>query len=511
MSKQSKLKEKQPEKRIPAPKLRREPLPMSISVKHHLPISAEGTATDLTVAELQADDHNSTAKSQLDYSTSQANQTKRFNTLNRLRTQKQSLEQNVYPTFNEKPLPTLASKIDQIVDLDFLSDQDDHDLNDLDLDHNDQDPNDHFLDQDQDDPDDHNDQDDPDLNNYLSQRDNYSLQNSQSSLSSNKKPSRTINKIDLNIQSRFVRVPNSVADQLARQLSPAEEKIFDQVWRLTVGFNREVWRGKIADLMIRTGYSSRATVTKALAGLIALGLIKIEGRDTNPRGRSYLIVDQVKLTKDFTKSDQRSTKDRKLSDLSRDRDQKVDHTKLVEQMVSQVKATNLIKKSTTTHANSNQVVEQRTSKSYSEVTENKPSRPLVESSSRVLKNTSRKNNDSSGYSPSSSSKSDDDENFSQVRLIYQDLTGNHWLVKDDLSYREIAKIPIPYVILGICYSITRASDHQISSLKYCVPSIHEHYELMRAFPHKDLLEIAYRHLVLVKEAQRSGNWVKELR
>jgi hypothetical protein len=31
---------------------------------------------------------------------------------------------------------------------------------------------------------------------------------------------------------------------------------------------------------------------------------------------------------------------------------------------------------------------------------------------------------------------------------------------------------------------------------------------MRAFPHKDLLEIAYRHLVRVKEAQRTGKWTR---
>src|SRR5690242_16835433 len=54
MSRQTKIKHKQHQKRVPAPKQRREPLPISISVKHHLPVSAEGTATDLTVAEVEA-------------------------------------------------------------------------------------------------------------------------------------------------------------------------------------------------------------------------------------------------------------------------------------------------------------------------------------------------------------------------------------------------------------------------------------------------------------------------
>src|SRR5439155_25204307 len=74
MSKQTKLKQ-QNQKRVPAPKQRREPLPIAISVKHHLPISADGSATDLTVAEIEA----ATRAAQvlqppLDYSTSQASE-----------------------------------------------------------------------------------------------------------------------------------------------------------------------------------------------------------------------------------------------------------------------------------------------------------------------------------------------------------------------------------------------------------------------------------------------------
>ncbi|KAF0249188.1 MAG: hypothetical protein FD167_1414, partial [bacterium] len=192
---------------------------------------------------------------------------------------------------------------DQLLD---PTDQDNYDQADLDHDDYDQD-----------------DQVDRDQNSYplFTQRETSLPQNKQpqKSLRPNKKPStRAINNIDLNIQSRFVRVPNWVADQLARQLSPAEEKIFDQIWRLTVGFNREVWRGKIADLLIRTGYSSRATVTKAIAGLSALGLIRIEGRDTNPRGRSYRIVDRVKTINDQQKADQKPATRKSF-------DQKLDH------------------------------------------------------------------------------------------------------------------------------------------------------------------------------------------
>ncbi|MBI4851878.1 MAG: hypothetical protein HY819_08795 [Acidobacteria bacterium] len=512
MSKQTRLKENQ-QKRIPAPKLRREPLPMSISVKHHLPISADGTATDLTVAELEKTS-DPISNSQLDYSTSQVKPTTNTTTnivsglaSNTVTSEKQSVskKQSSYPSFTEEKQnrKKSISKLDQILDLSFSFDQVDQ------------------ADHDQVDQADHNDQVDRDQaslfdHNYplFSEQQKYLPQDNRLQQNTKKKAAeRTIENLDLNIQSRFVRVPNWVADQLARQLSPAEEKIFDQIWRLTIGFNREIWRGKISDLMIRTGYSSRATVTKALAGLLALGLVRIEGRDTNPRGRSYRIVDRVK-TSQTSEQTFNSTKnlDQKFDqrlDQRLDQTLKNDHAKLVKQATSQARASNSTKKSMTTHANSNQLVEHEVKSKYSQAIENKQVRPLEQSTSQVFKNTFRKTEeDDSGNLPSSSQTNDrnDDENFFQVRLIYQDLSQNHWIAKDTISYQEIAQIPIPYIILGICYSISRASDHKISSLKYCIPSICEHYELMRTFPQKDLLEIAYRHLVLVKEAQRGGKW-----
>lgn len=515
----SRLKENKQEKRIPAPKLRREPLPMSISVKHHLPIGVEGTATDLTVAELEkvspplppSPPLPLPLTTQLDYSTSQVKSFSK-NTSSTLKNK----QEPSYIKLNEERLEKakFASRIDQILDLDFSSDHSDQDLDLNDHDHlfnsADRDHNyDHDLDQDLDDRDhsyfddhDHNIPQYPLFEERVTSATN-KTQNKSTHQTLKKKTDRSINQLDLNIQSKYVRVPNLVADQLARQLSPAEEKIFDQIWRLTVGFNRDIWRGKISDLMIRTGYSSRATVTKAIAGLSALGLIRIEGRDTNPRGRSYRIVDKVKLGGDQEINDQAFQNDRKLSSQKLDQTKNSDHAKLVKQTSSQAKTIDSTKKSSTTHANSNQLVEQEANKAHSKTTENKQLPSLKQSSSQAFKNTFRKKDDL-GYSPSSSRE--DDENFSQVRLIYQDLSGNYWTPKDDSSYKEIAKIPIPYIILGICYSITRASDHKISSLKYCVPSICEHYELMRTFPYKDLLEIAYRHLVLVKDAQRTRRW-----
>lgn len=368
MRKESRLKQQ----RVPAPKNRREPLPVEISVKHHLPVSAEGTATDLTVAEIEA-----RSALALEYSTSQAKNTK------------QPIESD-----HSESRPRKGSK---------------------------------------------------------------------------RAIERRLEAVDLNIGKSFVRVPNAVADRLARQLSPAEEKIFDQIWRLTVGYNREIWRGKISDLMLRTGYSSRATVTKAIAGLSALNLITVEGRDTNPRGRIYRISDRAQLL-----------------DYQRE-------SRLLDQS---------IKKSSTTQVKSGRVVELEQASNSRDLYDIAVTYSNGKKTSRAFKDRIEKRNDDSV--PSSSWG--DDEVFKQIRLTYQDLTGNHWGVNDEAVLSEIAHIPLPFIILGICYSITRAAEHRVGSLKYCIPSIREHYEIMKNFDHKDLVEIACRHLVRVKEAQRSGRW-----
>jgi hypothetical protein len=553
MSKQSSQKLKD-EKRVPAPKRRRDPLPIAISVKHHLPVSADGTATDLTIAQLETSSKKQET-SKLDYSTNQVKATSQVNPVNSTNPISQQAKQGylakaITPMISaiNHALPTTTTFINSLINptttfvspiasrsyeqkADAWQDQLDHnDKNDR-LDHDDQEE-DLVLDQLdqfnaqllQNDQLDHFDQ----FINFDDDQEDFEeeklplFDSFVNKTQKQKKPKdNSLSKLNLSVQSRFVRVPNAVADKLARQLSPAEEKIFDQIWRLTIGFNREIWRGKIADLMVRTGYSSRATVTKAIAGLSALGLIAVEGRDTNPRGRSYRIIDRQQLLAEEKLSalskDQRSSKRSSLRSNELLNDQvfnqssdhpKVDQSKLVKSTTSQVKASDLIKKSSTTQLNSSQVAKTKAKLLEPDLIENKASKPLAQSSSQALKNNLRKKDDDFITSSSSYDRNNDDEAFFQAKLIYQDLTGNAWTVKDQINYQEIANIPLAYIILGICYSITKATDHKVGSLKYCIPSIREHYELMRTFPQKDLLEIAYRHLLLVKEAQRSGKWIK---
>ena len=99
MSKQSSQKLKD-EKRVPAPKRRRDPLPIAISVKHHLPVSAEGTATDLTIAQLETNSKRQET-SKLDYSTNQA---KAINQAN-------PISQQVKKEYSTKPITPMVSAI----------------------------------------------------------------------------------------------------------------------------------------------------------------------------------------------------------------------------------------------------------------------------------------------------------------------------------------------------------------------------------------------------------------
>ncbi|MCS6806025.1 MAG: hypothetical protein RMM98_12650 [Acidobacteriota bacterium] len=107
----------------------------------------------------------------------------------------------------------------------------------------------------------------------------------------------------------------------------------------------------------------------------------------------------------------------------------------------------------------------------------------------------------------SSSIGDDD--FSRLLLIkdvYCGITGNDWRETDETEAKNICHIGIGHVILGICYSIDRASNHHVGSLKYCIPAILDHYDAMKSFPEEALMSIAYSHMMRIKLAQKRNAW-----
>jgi hypothetical protein len=90
-------------------------------------------------------------------------------------------------------------------------------------------------------------------------------------------------------KSNFYRKANEVVDQLDRELTPAESKIFDHLIRLSVGFNKDWCQVRISTLQERTGYRSDKTVRAAINGLIIKGRIARRTHHNNPLGDEYQI------------------------------------------------------------------------------------------------------------------------------------------------------------------------------------------------------------------------------
>jgi hypothetical protein len=97
-------------------------------------------------------------------------------------------------------------------------------------------------------------------------------------------------------QGKFYKKANEVADHIDRTLTPAESKVFEQLIRLSIGFNKEVCRVRVSVLMERTGYSSDKTVRAALHGLELKGRIVRLSTRNSPLGDEYKILSYSGIT-----------------------------------------------------------------------------------------------------------------------------------------------------------------------------------------------------------------------
>jgi hypothetical protein len=89
---------------------------------------------------------------------------------------------------------------------------------------------------------------------------------------------------------KFYKKANAVADQIDRTLTPSESKVFEQLIRLSIGFNKEVCRVRVSVLMERTGYNSDKTVRAALRSLELKGRIERVSTRNSPLGDEYKIL-----------------------------------------------------------------------------------------------------------------------------------------------------------------------------------------------------------------------------
>src|SRR5581483_1940234 len=102
----------------------------------------------------------------------------------------------------------------------------------------------------------------------------------------------------------------------------------------------------------------------------------------------------------------------------------------------------------------------------------------------------------------------DDEKLSKVRKLFEQLSnGGQWKDDRDLkAYAEIAKVNLPHITLGLCYSVSRSPEHKMSSLAYAVPAILKHAEDMDEFSETTLEEIAYRTKRKTMNCIAEGKW-----
>jgi hypothetical protein len=92
---------------------------------------------------------------------------------------------------------------------------------------------------------------------------------------------------------RYYRKPNELSDAVDRTFTPSESKVYDQLYRLSHGFNRDTCRVRVAVLMERTGYRSDKTVRDALDGLEAKGWITRLDHRNSPLGDLYRVHTQT--------------------------------------------------------------------------------------------------------------------------------------------------------------------------------------------------------------------------
>jgi DNA-binding HxlR family transcriptional regulator len=88
----------------------------------------------------------------------------------------------------------------------------------------------------------------------------------------------------------YYKKANEVADAIDRTLTPAESKVFEQLLRLTVGFQRDTRQVRVSVLMERTGFKSDKTVRQALRGLELKGRILRITHGNSPLGDEYQIL-----------------------------------------------------------------------------------------------------------------------------------------------------------------------------------------------------------------------------
>jgi hypothetical protein len=268
----------------------------------------------------------------------------------------------------------------------------------------------------------------------------------------------------------------------------SEAKIYGFLYRLSISRGQPTCRASLADIHKALGLS-KVTIIKALRGLSEkLSIVVLDSRAGSKIGSLYHVYNVKEILA------RRKEAGIELDDYKR--------------VVPKGTAKGIVKGTTKRLVNGSETVPLNVQKLNVQLNVQPPTNSLTEDALtgpvRKTKNIILRNDDDA---IASSSMGDDDvSSVDAIKRIYCDLTGNEWRQADDAEVETIKQIPLGHVVLGICYSIDRAAGHQVNSLKYCIPSIMDHYEAMSSFPEKALMEIAYTHMLRIKNARKANRW-----
>lgn len=137
----------------------------------------------------------------------------------------------------------------------------------------------------------------------------------------------------------------------------------------------------------------------------------------------------------------------------------------------------------------------------------------VPNSGHMINNMKNNNMRSLSSSPvpnmSSAEKTQDDESkaLTQVVFWFEELSkGSAWnWNRDGKAYDQVKHLAPGFILMGICYSVSKCPRHKLSTFAYCLPAIRDYAEQLIVNA-DDALQLALRERKKVLKMAKLGKW-----
>ena len=267
--------------------------------------------------------------------------------------------------------------------------------------------------------------------------------------------------------------------------SGSEQRVYSQMYRETISKGKQQGYFPIPELKRLTGIRSTNTIRRALIGLIEKQSIRLlEKNQGSHYGSHYRIFGPKEILSN-----------RKKAGIAID-----ERTKRI---IITSRSLSLSGSMSDSEMNSSSV---SYSRSATESDYDDSQNMTVSDEHVYINNINPIGNTKSSSGPDQ--KKSDDEKYNRTLNWFEQLSnGGSWKPeRDDTAYDEITHCNQWHILLGLCYSVSRSPEHKMSSLKYAVPAILNHYRDMAEFPDNILAEIAYKTKMKTLNCLATGNW-----